>query len=689
MPKLQVNEKEKLLADYAPELRFSRSERFFPMDVRAYISACPTIYKGNRLLNNIGWEQKNIDQRLAYLRGEGRSIANNLHFLPGPAWRSTRPRLLLAVLILFLVVSVIIGICMLAKPYPALAFDVWIWVKVVFLAASIVVWPFVDADSRVHLGVLINLSAAFFFGTIFALGFGLLAVALAASFWGAYLVFKFGGRTWEGLEKRLKSFMTRVANWKLPVLHGLSLFFLTFSGILAGYLVEVTTPAPPGMPVIIASTAFTFYFLMWIGPAVIRNVPRARISIFLLSFMALPVIALHWLAAKAIVDPRSVYVAIVFISGVTILWYALYPLPITRASEMVGGRIKMTWSWRGLLVITLTVLVYLGLGIVFLLNFNPYRPDQVIAVVFLHLLVLVLGILVTLIILGTRVVSYVLDVFSGLYNTDADLAFARYQEIRETEAPYRCYGRVTQRGNWVTLTYDFFYAFNDFRSNAGGMNNHEGDWEAIAVFLRLSKTPEASQPYVPFGVAYSQHHHGAFRFWEHAEKTTGNGVLTSHPVAYIALGSHANYPERGSSPPSMQLKGAVRSAVNAIENVVRFFHTETWLKLSAPTESTGSDDHPGNGLCIGTSPAWKIEMIDDDTDWIQYKGLWGRASWISGESGPQGPKWDGTHTRLRWGSALLDMLLIDLAHDEQRSVSLRVKALRELVGRDDVKEEIA
>jgi hypothetical protein len=103
--------------------------------------------------------------------------------------------------------------------------------------------------------------------------------------------------------------------------------------------------------------------------------------------------------------------------------------------------------------------------------------------------------------------------------------------------PYCYYGRVfeeeNQAGKWTILQYNYFYAFNDWRLAAVGANNHEGDWEAVSIFLK-DGNPK------PEGVAFSQHHEGVYRNWDQVRKVV-NPQEPYHPLVYVALGSHANY----------------------------------------------------------------------------------------------------------------------------------------------------
>jgi hypothetical protein len=79
-----------------------------------------------------------------------------------------------------------------------------------------------------------------------------------------------------------------------------------------------------------------------------------------------------------------------------------------------------------------------------------------------------------------------------------------------------------KNGQYKVIQYWFLYAYNN-----GPLNNHQGDWEVIQIFLDSSGNPEKA--------LYSQHGSGENAPWADVEKQ-GN-----HPIVYVAQGSHANY----------------------------------------------------------------------------------------------------------------------------------------------------
>jgi hypothetical protein len=77
----------------------------------------------------------------------------------------------------------------------------------------------------------------------------------------------------------------------------------------------------------------------------------------------------------------------------------------------------------------------------------------------------------------------------------------------------------------VAIEYWFMYLYNDF------YDRHEADWEGVTVFLHGTS---------PLGVSYSAHQGRRWLRW--ASQSVQNGT---HPIVYVAHGSHADYSARG------------------------------------------------------------------------------------------------------------------------------------------------
>ena len=88
-----------------------------------------------------------------------------------------------------------------------------------------------------------------------------------------------------------------------------------------------------------------------------------------------------------------------------------------------------------------------------------------------------------------------------------------------------CTGTLFATGEWpVAIEYWLLYLYNDFS------DKHEADWEGITVVLDGE---------TPFGVSYSAHQGRRWSAWSE------QSASATHPVVYVARGSHANYPHSG------------------------------------------------------------------------------------------------------------------------------------------------
>ena len=94
--------------------------------------------------------------------------------------------------------------------------------------------------------------------------------------------------------------------------------------------------------------------------------------------------------------------------------------------------------------------------------------------------------------------------------------------------PSVAYGAVFRGGGRTALQYWLFYPVNVYRPpTAAGefWQSHEGDWEAVTVLLGADERPVS--------VGLSRHCGGVARPWRRSSRRG------SHPVAFVALGSHA------------------------------------------------------------------------------------------------------------------------------------------------------
>ncbi len=308
-----------------------------------------------------------------------------------------------------------------------------------------------------------------------------------------------------------------------------------------------------------------------------------------------------------------------------------------------------------------------------------------------------------------------MDMISQATERIAQDSFKQYAKIVEKDNQPVYYGRIVREddnyGNkWTILQYHFFYAFNDWRLAANGMNHHEGDWEMSAVYLKNEK---------PYAVLFSQHGAGNIEKWETVIKAKDKtGHSTTHPVVYVALGSHANYSKAEIiRSPGLYSAGKVQRFLYWVDGLLHYLFLlinpnqkarQIALKeLSTRSTSILAEDSfifmrderdhyivslpmeiaSGDGFRVGYQgdnlaesvvksssylkrvmsnrktvrpkiKEWRRVLLSPEPDWVQYQGLWGVKSSLKDESGPPGPKWDRVNKegiinqRTRWGKPL-------------------------------------
>lgn len=160
---------------------------------------------------------------------------------------------------------------------------------------------------------------------------------------------------------------------------------------------------------------------------------------------------------------------------------------------------------------------------------------------------------------------------------------------------YYAYVHLVDQGSVKIIQYWLFYAYNN-----GPLNDHQGDIEVVQVFLDSSGNPTSA--------LFSQHFSGENAVWSDVEKTQG-----THPVVYVAQGSHANY--------FRSYQGRI-----GIEN----------------------DVVSNDGLVI--SPSQLNLVVLANQSWLNFAGRWGY--WgtdlqvAQGQAGPYGPVFN--QDGIRW-----------------------------------------
>ena len=215
--------------------------------------------------------------------------------------------------------------------------------------------------------------------------------------------------------------------------------------------------------------------------------------------------------------------------------------------------------------------------------------------------------------------EYFLDVW---YGDDGSSDYKNYSAHRtfytthlSPEAggpPPTAYARVVHEENHTVIQYWLFYYYNDW------LNKHEGDWEMVQVILDGAEQPQ--------WVVVSQHHGGTRRPWSAVQVEEG-----THPVVYVALGSHANYFWGDEVFPNAREMGSASFTV--VDRTGHAHRTIPQVLLVPEREEVERqpDDWPG-------------------MEWLCFKGNWGERAAQADLGGPQGPpekkSWAAPYT---WG----------------------------------------
>lgn len=168
--------------------------------------------------------------------------------------------------------------------------------------------------------------------------------------------------------------------------------------------------------------------------------------------------------------------------------------------------------------------------------------------------------------------------------------------------PSVVYGRYEVIGGTTVLQYWLFYEHNFWSLPAlpfGAVwQAHEGDWEVVQIVLDDKRTPVE--------VAYSQHCTGQRRAWQDVPTPPA----TSHPLVYVARGSHANYFTPGTH--------LVPLACYP-QQAVQFFQL-----LGIPPHDVAL---PGVALGPGTTGIERVH--DNEPRWLRFPGTWGETQYLA------------------------------------------------------------
>jgi hypothetical protein len=253
------------------------------------------------------------------------------------------------------------------------------------------------------------------------------------------------------------------------------------------------------------------------------------------------------------------------------------------------------------------------------------------------------------------------------------------------------HARLQRLEGWVVLQYWLFYPFNNWRSGFFGANDHEADWEMVAVYLAEPPDEEPRPEWVAFA-SHDFHGDDLRRRWDDPELVREGGT---HPVVYAGAGSHASYFQPGEYMTEIELSFLAPLA-RLVEFARRLGRNLTRLTqgrpLQAPPRHSEAnifrvpfiDYARGDGPAIGPGQArpWGEPVpLSPTPDWVKgYRGLWGLyvRDQFAGENAPAGPMYDRDGSVRRSWYDPLGWAGLDKAAPEHKALKAAEERLDEL-----------
>ena len=237
-----------------------------------------------------------------------------------------------------------------------------------------------------------------------------------------------------------------------------------------------------------------------------------------------------------------------------------------------------------------------------------------------------------------------LDLLPGVRSDDRPAFWRTYSGLDWADPNYQraCYANVEYgsgtNSRRVIVQYWYAYFYNDF------WNTHEMDWETVMiVFSTTGGAP------VPTVCAYSAHFAGHWLRWAEVEKANesldriedGNVPEFTHPVVYVAHGSHANY--------FYGHHGEHRYAIapHLVNVALKYLQRKNSEKRGLTDYTSAWGDGEKHLIPAALTPRDRSSWTDE-WRWLRQQGRWGsRGEWDLefGDSGPYGPpqagdRWD-------------------------------------------------
>lgn len=168
------------------------------------------------------------------------------------------------------------------------------------------------------------------------------------------------------------------------------------------------------------------------------------------------------------------------------------------------------------------------------------------------------------------------------------------------------------------IQYWLLYVFNNFS------NWHVSDWEQVTVRFDPASTDAASV--APLEIGYSSHAGGQLMLWRNL--APGDQRMGTHPVVYVARGSHANYFRRGAH----RVPGCPRAFCTDRSDGRGDVLAPGGYGLRQLTRPAFSGDYSTGNFAVGGRPRLNRGIAISDP---QTRAVWrSPAQWLNGASPP-------------------------------------------------------
>lgn len=266
--------------------------------------------------------------------------------------------------------------------------------------------------------------------------------------------------------------------------------------------------------------------------------------------------------------------------------------------------------------------------------------------------------------------------------------------------PY--YAHVSVDGGYVVIQYWFFYPMNNWRTSFAGVNDHEGDWEHVTIYLTRSAATngradgpgsDGAGRLSASWVAFSSHDDVGADLRRRRDDPDVEWVGDTHPVVYVGAGSHSGAYLPGDylvrvEPPALGRWFHVLG--RAREFLMPWTRNRGTRGLGIPYVDYKRGD--GRALGPGTARPWSPVLVTSGTEWVRdYRGLWGLDTDdpFGGERAPAGPRYERSgEIRESWADPVAWAALDPVPPTVEERLRLERQRLIELQGRQAELDEL-